>query len=67
VPGLVHHLEGRGLPVRKNHEKSRGHASMKSRFLLTRAGDSCFYALIAMVPVNKNNKKLMPGCPIFVF
>jgi hypothetical protein len=39
------HLEGRWLPVRKNRENSRGHAPMKSRFLLTRAGDSCFLGL----------------------
>jgi hypothetical protein len=42
MPGLVCRLEGRGLPVSKTREKSRGHAPMKSRFLLTRAGDSCF-------------------------
>jgi hypothetical protein len=43
VPGLIRHHEGRGLPVRKTREKSRG--PMKSRFLLTRAGDSCFLGL----------------------
>jgi hypothetical protein len=35
---------------------------MKSRFLLTRVGDSCFfYALDSGVLANKNNKKLMPN------
>ena len=41
---------------------------MKSRFLLTRVGDSCFFqALDSGVLANKNNKKLMPGMPDFAF
>jgi hypothetical protein len=37
------------------------YAPMKSRFLLTRVGDSCFFqALDSEVLANKNNKKLMP-------
>jgi hypothetical protein len=68
VPRLVCHLEGRGLPVRKNREKSRGHAPMKSRFLLTRVGDSCFFqALDSGVLANKNNNKLKPKMPDFAF
>src|SRR5258705_11146698 len=39
---------------------------MKSRFLLTRVGDSCFFqAVDSRVLANKNNKKLMPGMPDF--
>jgi len=41
---------------------------MKSRFLLTRVGDSCFFqALDRRVLANKNNKKLMLGMPDFAF
>src|SRR2546430_16074486 len=41
---------------------------MKSRFLLTRVGDSClFQALDRRVLANKNNKKLMLGMPDFAF
>jgi hypothetical protein len=40
---------------------------MKSRFLLTCVGDSCFFqAIDSGVLANKNNKKLMPRCPICV-
>jgi len=39
---------------------------MKSRFLLTRVGDSCFFqAVDSRVLANKNNKNLMPGMPDF--
>jgi hypothetical protein len=39
---------------------------MKSRFLLTRVGDSCFFqAVDSRVLADKNNKKLMPGMPDF--
>jgi len=38
---------------------------MKSRFLLIRVGDACFFqALDSRVLAIKNNKKLMPRCPI---
>ena len=41
---------------------------MKSRFLLTRVGDSCFFrGLDRRVLANKNNKKLMLGMPDFAF
>jgi hypothetical protein len=41
---------------------------MKSRFLLTRVGDSCFFqALDRRVLANKDNKKLMLGMPDFAF
>jgi hypothetical protein len=40
---------------------------MKSRFLLTRVGDSCFFQALDGVLANKNNKKLMPGMPDFAF
>src|SRR6266851_1661584 len=40
-------------------------APMKSRFLLIRVGDACFFqALDSRVLAIKNNKKLMPRCPI---
>jgi hypothetical protein len=40
---------------------------MKSRFLLTRASDSCCLGLDSKGAGHKNNKKLMPGCPILHF
>ena len=41
---------------------------MKSRSLLTRVGDSCFFrGLDRRVLANKNNKKLMLGMPDFAF
>jgi hypothetical protein len=60
-------LKVAGYRSTTTNEKSRGHAPMKSRFLITRAGDSCFLGLDSKGAGHKNNKKLMPGCPIFAF
>ena len=67
MPGLVSHLEGRWLPVRKTREKSRGHAPMKSRFLLTRAGDACFLSLDSMGAGQQEQEEADARMPDFAF